>query len=47
MARTDGRQEITLKTSPDSELKQIGFCDSKLIRRNGITNFYEDLEEPS
>jgi len=37
--------EITLKTSPDSALQQIGFCDSKLIRRNGITNFYEDLEE--
>jgi GNAT superfamily N-acetyltransferase len=39
--------EITLKTSPDSELKQIGYCNSKLIRRNGITSFYADMEEPT
>jgi GNAT superfamily N-acetyltransferase len=39
--------EVALKTSPDSELKRIGSCDAKLIRRDGLTSFYDDMEEPT
>ena len=35
-------------TSPaDSSTKQIGYCNGKLIRRDRIHSFYDDMEEPT